>query len=101
YIGFGSFYLSFPNYFNTLKRWVLSHSSDVTEDYIEKLGKEFLTFLNKKVKTITEAEKSLMGFEYFQKSITSWKKGLNKNARAQMENKIKLQELLPVLDKLR
>lgn len=93
YIGFGSFYLSLPNYLNSLKRWILSHSSDVTNDYIEKLGAEFLMYLEHMLKNMTKEEKVLMGYEYFLKSIKSWQNGVTKNEKMIFEHKARLSEL--------
>lgn len=94
YIGFGSFYLSFPNYINSLKRWVLNYSSDVTPEFIEALNKEFLAYLQKKVSKTSKKERENMGFDYFLESLKKWKSGLSKEELILFSDKAKISQIL-------
>ncbi|MBK9731293.1 MAG: hypothetical protein IPO83_08405 [Chitinophagaceae bacterium] len=67
YIGFGSFYVSFPNYFNAVKRWTLYESSDVTDDFINSLNINLIKLL-KSVAKMSTAEKELWGVDYLFKA---------------------------------
>lgn len=87
YIGFGSFYLSLPNYINSLKRWILRYSSDVNPTFIERLQQEFPRFLQKKLSTQTPAEREKTGYSYFVKALKNWKEGLTQEEQQIFQEK--------------
>lgn len=74
YIGFGSFYVSLPNYVNSIKRWVLLPTGDVDKLFLSSLNKHLLKLLTlqgagqRKIKT---------GLPYFKLALKNWKKGLS------------------------
>lgn len=78
YIGFGSFYVSFPNYVNSIKRWTFTKSGDVTSDFIRTLNKETAKYIERTVHKMTSAERKEIGFDYFLKACINWKKNLSK-----------------------
>ncbi len=78
YIGFGSFYISFPNYINSLKRWILKYSSDVTSHFIEVLNTECQKYILEKVNKMDARARNEIGFPYFLKAVSNWKTGLTK-----------------------
>lgn len=76
YIGFGSFYVSLPNYFNSFKRWLLYETGDVKGKFLETLN----TYCIKRIKaslTSPAATRKKSGLHYFVKASSSWKKGLS------------------------
>ncbi len=78
YIGFGSFYVSFPNYINSIKRWTLIKSGDVTNDFIRTLNKETAQYIEQTVHKMTRDERKQIGFDYFISACLNWKKNLTK-----------------------
>lgn len=76
YIGFGSFYVSFPNYINSLKRWLLHYSSDVTANFIAVLNTACTAHIRKVVQQMDADERKAVGFNYFLKAASNWKTGL-------------------------
>ncbi len=79
YIGFGSFYVSFPNYINSIKRWLLHYSSDVTTDFINILNTKCIKYIRETVQQMDSTKQEEIGFNYFLKAVLSWEKGLTKN----------------------
>lgn len=94
YIGFGSFYLSFPNYLNSLKRWTLKYSSNVTPNFIKVLNHEFLRYLQRDISKKSKKNRDIIGFDYFLESIKSWEKGLSPNEVAIFRDKAMLTSIL-------
>ena len=93
YIGFGSFYLSFPNYINSLKRWILKYSTDVNEAFIQNLNKEFINYLEKNISNQSTKDKESIGFSHFVESFHKWKKGLSKEEQIRFKEKANLDEI--------
>lgn len=81
YIGFGSFYVSFPNYINSIKRWTVKYSSDVTPSFVETLNKKCLQYIREKILLMKPEEKEKIGFPYLLKGIEDWRAGLDPEQR--------------------
>lgn len=92
YIGFGSFYISLPNYFNSISRWIIDGGTDVTTDYVNTLNLSFIRLL-KKISMLPPAEKEQLGFNYLLKARK--RIGEKRNA-AQMERFLQ-NETVPLL----
>lgn len=76
YIGFGSFYVTLPGYINTLKRWLLTGSSDVKGDFIDIMNRYSLKKISE-IKKADDAVKQKWGYPYLKKAVTNWREGLN------------------------
>jgi hypothetical protein len=94
YIGFGSFYLSLPNYINSVRRWVLLQSSDANAAFIESLSHAFLKYLRKDIPKMSAGQRTKMGFDYFLKAVKEWDKGLTKKEAATLREKAMIDTIL-------
>ena len=72
YIGFGSFYVSFPNYFNSLKRWILREVGDVSPEFLNRLN----AVCRKRAEKLNDKEKEELGYHYLRKGLKTWRRGL-------------------------
>lgn len=93
YIGYGSFYLAFPNYIASMKRWILSHSSDVTPAYISSLNGQFEKLVKKCLLSVPDDQLQQMGFGYFQKDLSNWAKGLGSREKEIFRSKANIDGL--------
>ena len=76
YIGFGSFYVTLPNYFNVIKRWILYETSDVTPEVLKLLNRSCLKKINEISRMATE-DSEKWGLNYFRQAARNWKNGLS------------------------
>ena len=93
YIGFGSFYVSFPNYVNSLKRWILKNSTDVTPEFIDEMNRQCLRFIKREKLRKGTNQLSKMGYDYFKTAVGSWKEGLTGEEVGRMEERVSLAKL--------
>lgn len=94
YIGFGSFYVSFPNYINSIKRWVLKYSSDVTGEFIETLNAACTKYLRNTVQKMDNVQKKEIGVDYFLKAVSNWEAGLTLKQTDHFANNISIKNLI-------
>ncbi len=93
YIGFGSFYVSIPNYFNSYKRWVLNETSDVDDNFLDYMNVECI----KKFKRISKSSnpyKEKLGLNYLPKAARKWKEGLTETQISLLKEKDSFKDLL-------
>jgi hypothetical protein len=76
YIGFGSFYVTMPSYFNTLKRWLLFDTSDVKGEFLRIMNAYSIRKI-KQINKMSAAAKEKWGLDYLAKAARNWKAGLN------------------------
>lgn len=93
YIGFGSFYVSFPNYFNSLRRWIFQDASDVTSEFIDVLNSQCIKYV-KKIKNESPERQQELGFDYFLKGSSKFQKQLSQEETAIADNISSLKKLL-------
>lgn len=101
YVGFGSFYVSFPNYINSIKRWVLRYASDAKGDFVKNLNRDCLQHIKKKVSKMTAQQRKNVGFDYFKKAAASWEKGLTPAAKNKLGAVAKTKELMQAAKEIR
>lgn len=92
YIGFGSFYISLPNYFNSISRWIIDGGTDVTAAYVNTLNLAFIRLL-KKISALPPATKEQLGFSYLLKA----RKRLGENRDEAQMNRLLQNETVPLL----
>lgn len=93
YIGFGSFYVSLPNYFNTLKRWILYESGDVKGEFLNIMNVHSLHKI-KEIAKLSNAFQEKWGLKYLNKAAKNWKKGLNSSQILKLSNNDAFKEAL-------
>ena len=88
YIGIGSFHVALPSYIRSLRRWVLTGSTDVTPDLLALINKEAIAQL-RRLKDGSEQMKQTYGLSYVKPSIDYWFKNEDPQKREVMlKNKL-------------
>lgn len=100
YIGFGSFYVSYPNYLRTVKRWTLLETSDVKNDFIAVMHKTCIKNMAG-LKNAPAARKNSLGFNYLQKAVKDWKNGLSAQQVKKLQENMVYESILQTVGKLK
>lgn len=86
YIGIGSFHVALPSYIRSLRRWILTGSTDVTPEFLEIINKEVVAQLGR-LKDGPQALKDTYGLGYIKSSIDYWKRNEDaEKRRVMLEN---------------
>jgi len=97
YIGIGSFHVALPSYIRSLRRWILTGSTDVTPDLLELINKEVIAHLDR-LRKGPQALKKTYGLSYIKPSIEYWMR--NEDARKRevmLQNKL-VKEFMVAVD---
>jgi hypothetical protein len=86
YIGFGSFYVTFPGYMNTLKRWLLHPTRDVKDNFIEIMNAYTVRKIKRLAKDSPAIQKKL-GLPWLKRSVSNWQVGLTKKEKEILSGK--------------
>ena len=97
YIGIGSFHVALPGYIRSLRRWLLTGSTDVTPELLQLIHKEVIAHLDR-LRKGTPSYKKAYGLSYIKPSIEYWKKHEDvQKRRVMMGNKL-VQEFMAAVD---
>jgi hypothetical protein len=88
YIGIGSFHVALPGYIRSLRRWILTGSTDVTPELLALINKEVITHLER-LRRGPQSLKKTYGLSYIKPSIEYWMKNEDpQKRRIMLENKL-------------
>jgi hypothetical protein len=93
YIGFGSFYVSLPSYFNSIRRWLLYEHSDVQDGFVATLNRAGMKIVRKLAASGRERRET-MGLSYLIKAARAWRRGLTAEACSLLLEKPEFREFL-------
>lgn len=97
YIGIGSFHVALPSYIRSLRRWILTGSTDVTPEMLEIINTEAIAQLGR-LKNGPQSLKDTYGLSYIKPSIDYWKRNEDPAKRKVMlENRL-VKEFLAAVD---
>ena len=97
YIGIGSFHVALPSYIRSLRRWILTGSTDVTPELMEIINQEAVAQLGR-LKKGPASLKNTYGLSYIKPSIDHWLKHEDpQKRRVMLENKL-VKEFLAAVD---
>jgi hypothetical protein len=100
YIGFGSFYVSLPNYVNSIKRWLLFPAGDVNNDFLSALNSHLSKLMSQK-RAKKQDSLVTIGLPYLKIAASHWKKGLSSGQVRRLENSPQFVEFLALASGLK
>ncbi|MBX7110187.1 MAG: hypothetical protein K1X61_16165 [Chitinophagales bacterium] len=99
YIGFGSFYISLPNYLNSIRRWIVDGGTDVTETYVNTLNRNFIRLL-KKISQLPPHEQERLGLPYLFKARKQLQKNMDALSMDKLLSNETVKALLAAIDRM-
>jgi hypothetical protein len=88
YIGIGSFHVALPSYIRSLRRWILTGSTDVTPALLEIINREVVAQLGR-LKDGPQSLKDTYGLSYVKYAVDYWKRNEDPAKRKLMlENRL-------------